>query len=220
MNGTRERPDQHRDPIPRKGPASSPGRIRRTGPTYLLAGGRSSRFGSDKARAPWRGTTLLEANAKIARATGADVTVVAREADAYADLGLRTISDVYPECGPLAGIHAAICDAAPEPWVLIVACDLAGVRPSWLEALWTARRDGVDAVLFGAADEQPLLGAYAHTLVPRIERALEDGGPGVFRFLASCAVEVLPRPSGWTALRNLNSETEWRQASAAAKASS
>jgi len=36
------------------------------------------------------------------------VTVVAREVDAYTDLGLRTIADVIPDKGPLGGILTAI----------------------------------------------------------------------------------------------------------------
>ena len=179
---------------------------------YLLAGGQSARFGSDKARAAWGGSTLLQSNAELLREAGAEVTVVARDDGAYADLGLRTIADIAPGKGPLAGIHAALTDAGGAPWVLVLACDLAGVQASWLRELWDARQTDCEAIVLGSIREQPLLGLYAQPLRPSIEAALAENRLGVIRFLAGRSVLALPLPSDWPALRNLNSESEWRQA--------
>ncbi|HEY9840887.1 MAG TPA: NTP transferase domain-containing protein, partial [Candidatus Obscuribacterales bacterium] len=64
-------------------------------PVYLLAGGRNSRFGSDKARALLGGSPLILQVARLLHPYAADLKVVATTAGAYADLGLETLADIY-----------------------------------------------------------------------------------------------------------------------------
>ena len=61
-------------------------------PAYILAGGRSVRFGSDKARALVEGEPLIRRVADgLAQVTGS-ITAVAQQADAYADLGVKHVA--------------------------------------------------------------------------------------------------------------------------------
>ena len=97
-------------------------------PVYILAGGRSSRFGSDKARALLDGEPLVARLARQIEPVARRVTVVAEAADTYADLGLRTIADRRPGLGPLAGLEAALLDATNPPkstadWLILLSCD-------------------------------------------------------------------------------------------------
>ena len=64
-------------------------------PVYILAGGKSSRFGQDKARVQLHGQPLLLHTARMVQAFASSITVVANAVDKYADLGLRTIADHY-----------------------------------------------------------------------------------------------------------------------------
>jgi molybdopterin-guanine dinucleotide biosynthesis protein A len=183
-----------------------------TCPGYILAGGESRRFGSDKARAPWRGTSLIAWNAQMLREAGMAVTVVAGAAEAYADLGLRTIADAFPGKGPLNGIYTALMECAPAEWVLVMACDLVGVEAPWLARLWEARDEAHDAVLFAAEREQPLLGLYSTRLAPALKAAIEADHLAVLRFLGDQRVKRVSAPEGWAAVRNLNSTAAWREA--------
>lgn len=71
-------------------------------PVYILAGGRSSRFGSDKARAALHGRPMIVRIAELLRPVAESMIVVAEQSDKYADLGLLTIADAIPGQGPLA----------------------------------------------------------------------------------------------------------------------
>jgi len=87
-------------------PANSEERMANSGiSVFVLAGGRSSRMGSDKALLTYGSHTLLERALRIASECGKIYIVGAR--DRYANFG-ETIEDIYPGCGPLGGIHAAL----------------------------------------------------------------------------------------------------------------
>ena len=69
---------------------------------YVLAGGRSSRMGRDKALLPVDGTTLIDHVASLARAVTNNVTIIAPPGR-YRDLAYPVIADMREACGPLGG---------------------------------------------------------------------------------------------------------------------
>jgi len=149
-------------------------------PIYILAGGRSRRFGSDKARAVVGGSTLLERVAETLRPVVDTLCVVADVAGKYEDLGLRTIADRVPGRGPLSGLHAALCDLEDraahatdaQPWLLLISCDFVVLRLSWIERLVEARRSDFHAVAFSGEHWEPFPGLYHRELRTDVERRL------------------------------------------------
>src|SRR6476619_4706690 len=90
--------------------------------SFVLAGGRSSRMGTNKALLPYRAGTLVERIAAEVQAAAGSVTVVGPP-EIYAPLGLTAIPDLRPGLGPLGGIVTALTATAAS-LSLIVACDL------------------------------------------------------------------------------------------------
>jgi molybdopterin-guanine dinucleotide biosynthesis protein A len=89
----------------------------------VLAGGRSSRFGSDKALATWRGKPLL-AHATDALAVQCDaVVVVGRAASGFTCVPDRPA----PDCGPLGGLAGALGYAAENGFGLVLTCGVDSV---------------------------------------------------------------------------------------------
>ncbi|WP_267414406.1 molybdenum cofactor guanylyltransferase [Sphingomonas sp. GC_Shp_4] len=95
----------------------------------MLAGGRSSRFGSDKATALFRGRPLL-AHMREVGEVSADAVIVIGRAEGVPDLPA-------PGLGPLGGIAAALDHAADHGFasVLTLPCDMPSVPPGLIEAL-------------------------------------------------------------------------------------
>lgn len=144
---------------------------------FILSGGRSSRFGSDKARVLVDGEPLIRHVYASLIPIAASVTVVADRADKYADLGLWTIRDAYPSLGPLGGIHTALNSMNEPGWCLVVACDWYGLTPDVYRPLVRATREvnKVRAIAYYDGCWQPLLATYHTSAVQMVESALLSG---------------------------------------------
>ncbi len=80
---------------------------------YILAGGRSSRMGRDKAMLQLAGKTLLARAVEIARTVATEVVLLGDRQDLQgAD---RAIPDLHPGCGPVGGMETALRDLASRP---------------------------------------------------------------------------------------------------------
>ena len=79
---------------------------------YLLAGGKSTRMGENKAFIDFRGQTLLDRALATLRAVCDSVTIVG-DPSTFASYS-PVIPDLFPGCGPLAGIHAALTHSSAE----------------------------------------------------------------------------------------------------------
>jgi molybdopterin-guanine dinucleotide biosynthesis protein A len=165
-------------------------------PVYILAGGKSSRFGSDKARALVDGLPLITRVASMVRPMASRVTVVADLRDKYADIGLRTIADTEPGQGPLGGLATALGDLQPgEDWLLLVSCDLLLIRSEWIAALSATARP--PATAFKGQYWEPLLALYHRSIGPTVAAQLATGHRAMQRLLDATTATALPLPSDW-----------------------
>ncbi len=95
----------------------------------ILAGGEGRRHGgADKGWLPFNGRPLIEHVVDALRPQASELLVSAnRNADRYADLGLRVVRDVHGG-GPLAGLCRLLI-VARYPWLLCVPCDAPQLAP-------------------------------------------------------------------------------------------
>jgi len=130
---------------------------------YVLAGGNSRRFGSDKARATLHGHPLILTLSNQLIGLGFKVTVVGKHDDQYADLGLDTIGDIEPDKGPIGGLRTALTHRRAG-WILLCSCDMLGIDERWIAALFGRAHRATDADAIAAGDQrwQPFPGLY-HT---------------------------------------------------------
>lgn len=146
---------------------------------YVLAGGRSSRFGEDKARAELGGMPLV---ARVARhlqeVFDQPATVVSAPDRDYGDLGLYTIFDEVPDGGPMSGIHRALLDS-PTDRVAVAACDLSGLTPELWTPLLAARDEALAVAYNDGRHWQPVLALYHVSLITELERRLGEGRRGM-----------------------------------------
>ena len=73
----------------------------------VLAGGRSTRMGSDKGLIPWNGATLVE-NAVGTLNSLCKKILISTDSDHYSFLGHPVVQDRYKGCGPIAGIFSCL----------------------------------------------------------------------------------------------------------------
>ena len=146
----------------------------------VLAGGRSSRFGSDKAAADWRGTTLAD-HAAAAISPYVEATVM---------VGFGGFADLpRPGLGPLGGVAGALGHAARQGYdtVLTTACDMPRLPDGLVDGL--LRRPPAYCV------EAPVLGAWPVTLAATLIAYLDGQADRSVQHWAR-AVGALPIVAG------------------------
>jgi len=177
---------------------------------FILAGGKSTRMGTDKAFLLLDGRTLLARMLDLARQISSNVHIVGDPAK-FTPFA-PTIDDIFPGCGPLAGIHAAL-RFSPTDLNLILAVDVPFVSPVLLDYLISrARNSDANATLARAAGGfQPLCAVYRRSFADVAEDALRAGRNKIDALFVRTSTQVIEeaelQAAGFASrvFRNLNS---------------
>jgi molybdopterin-guanine dinucleotide biosynthesis protein A len=143
---------------------------------FVLAGGKSTRMGRDKATLPFSGQTLLESALALARSVTEDVFVfILGSPELYGAYG-QVIADIFPGCGPLGGIHAALTHAKTD-LNLVLAVDTPFLSTRLPAYLVERARESPAMVIAPEIDSypQPLCAVYRRDFLPIAEQALRAG---------------------------------------------
>jgi molybdenum cofactor guanylyltransferase len=187
---------------------------------FVLAGGKSSRMGVDKALLEISGVSLLARAASLLQSVTGEPKIVASPS-VYGSLGLPLVADDWPGCGPLGGI-ATVLRASDSAWNLIIACDLPYLTKPWLDFLIErALKSKADAVVpRSERGAEPLCAMYHKNAEQGIRAAVEGGVRKVTDALASLRVEYV-EPREWKAFasegllfKNVNSPADYEEAKA------
>lgn len=172
-------------------------------PVYILAGGRSSRFGSDKARAELWGRPLLSHVVESVEPFAAAVTIVGAFADEYHDLGLRTIGDDEPDLGPVCGLVAALRDCAHDR-LLLTSCDFVGLRAAWIETLLSEPAPTGPAICYRGDRWQPMLSVWRRSALASVEQSFDSGIDSMRGLLDAVGAHAIDQPTDWPAKPGIN----------------
>jgi molybdenum cofactor guanylyltransferase len=178
----------------------------RTMPAYIAAGGRSSRFGSDKALADIHGRPMLAHVASQLQQVASEVIIVADRPGKYDHLGFVTIGDLNPGKGPLGALQTALHHASgSDAWLLLTSCDLAGIRGRWIEQLIEQHRPGDRAIAFHHDQRwEPLLALYHASLAEEVDRRIATDDLAMWCFLDACGARRASRPTDWQGQIQIN----------------
>jgi len=159
---------------------------------FVLAGGASTRMGTDKALLRVGGRTLIERALALLASAGATPRIVGSRED------LARFAPVIPDlrkaCGPLSGIEAGLL-ASRSPLALFIPVDLPLLSPPLLRLLPSrARRTGSPATIPRMLGQvQPLCALYHRDLQPGISEALNAGDFKVMRAVQQSTGELAGR---------------------------
>jgi len=193
---------------------------------YVLAGGKSSRMGQDKALLELAGKPLVALAVETLRRVCGDVHILSSRSELAEFAPL--VPDVHPGCGPLGGIETALLHSSCE-WNLFLPVDMPFVPAFFLED-WVREVLATEArVALFTVDErpQPTLCLLHREVTPFAQNAMAQGEHKLWPVLEGAARELaarsgialdrvlLNRPaveSAWFA--NLNTPEEFATASA------
>ena len=181
-----------------------------------MVGGKSSRFGRDKALLEIDGQALAVRIAERMGAVVDEVTFVGSP-EKYRHLGRHVIPDAVADFGPLGGILAALEDSESE-WNLLTGCDMPELTTEFLSFLVERTLGCEDDVILPCDKEgrpEPLCAMYRSTAREVVRREVEAGVHKVMSALDELRIMRLAPPE-WAAFdprgslfTNLNRPEDW-----------
>ena len=181
----------------------------------VLAGGRSTRMGRDKAVLAYHGRDQLQVAFELLGEVAGPNFVSVRADQTSDPLRARyaQVIDGTLGVGPVAGILAALRTRPAAAW-LVLACDLPFLDASTLRALIAGRDPSRVATAFRSAYDglpEPLCAIWEPQCEPLLADFVAADGRCPRKFLLAHAARIIDLPRS-NALENINSTTEYRQA--------
>ncbi|MGN0399137.1 MAG: NTP transferase domain-containing protein [Blautia sp.] len=179
----------------------------------ILAGGRSTRMGKNKASLEWKGQTFLD-RVLSACQDFQEVYVSVDDRDKYASCRAVLVEDEKQGYGPLEGIYQ-ILKIMDADYALILATDMPMVSREFVRD-FTGKLTGQEEclVLRMEGRSQPLCSVYSKKLLPLIEamRRNEEHKPGLLFQKANCRyVDLEEMHYGKETVENVNTPAEYRR---------
>jgi len=176
----------------------------------VLAGGRSSRMGRDKALLSISGVSFLHRVTATLRQVLPGVVIISDRESEHRIPGFTVYRDLLPDCGPLGGIHTALSKST-RPYAFVLSCDVPFASADLLREILDRARPGEVTIAGDGLDVHPLLGIYPASLLPLLEEDLKAGRKKVGAFLArpDVPLAVLPLSHRSHELRNINTPEDF-----------
>jgi molybdopterin-guanine dinucleotide biosynthesis protein A len=150
----------------------------------ILAGGKSSRFGSDKALFEFNGKRLVEYSIEKLAPLCENLLLSTNQPEKFAFTGLQTVKDNYPGCGPVGGIHACLLQSDTEH-NLVIGCDLPWLETSLFQFI-LQKSPGYQVVMPVHNGFRETMASYFHKSCTEIlEKALQEKRYKIFDAIAS-----------------------------------
>jgi molybdenum cofactor guanylyltransferase len=176
---------------------------------YILAGGKSSRFGEDKALFKYRGKPLIEHVIEAAALTFTRIAIVGSNAEKFKYLGLPIHEDIITGIGPLGGVYTSLQHAATQR-IFIFACDMPDLNTGLMRYM-VEHSDCFDVVVPKINGlYEPLHAIYSKSCIAPIETLLQEGKRQIFKFFDKVTVrpvtvdEIRAYADPETVFRNIN----------------
>jgi molybdopterin-guanine dinucleotide biosynthesis protein A len=173
----------------------------------VLAGGKSSRMGRDKALICIHGVPLLQKICQIARSCSKHVYIVTPWPERYQYLDLSgcefiletplnsAIDSQKPLAGPIVGFAQGLKHVKTD-WVLLLACDLPNLKlavfTDWIEQLETVEAEAIACLVHQVHGWEPLCGFYRRSCLTLLVDFIHQGGTSFQDWLGNHQVAVLP----------------------------
>ena len=156
----------------------------------ILAGGKSSRMGTNKALVKLHGQTLIERVVEKVDYSVAKPIIITNTPEDFTSLKLPSFPDAIKNVGPLGGIYTALkyCNTTH---CLIIACDLPFLTKEIIRLLYE-QGSNYDVLAFDVGHGvEPLCAVYSKNCLPNIKEQIDSGNFRVTDFFSDVNIRVI-----------------------------
>lgn len=157
---------------------------------FILLGGKSSRYGSNKAFVEIDGVRLVDRVARVMKSIFGRVILLTNTPEAYAYLRMPMVEDLVKGFGPMGGIYTGLTSLSGEHG-FFVACDMPFLNVNLIRHMVDVR-DDFDAVV-PRMDWmlEPLHALYSKRCLPVIREAIGQNQHQILKCFAELRVRYV-----------------------------
>lgn len=137
----------------------------------ILAGGKSSRMGINKAFLLIDGEMIIARTVKMMSLLFKNLMIIANTPEEYEFLNLPMFKDIYREKGPLGGIHSGLIHSKTEK-NFVISCDMPFMTEQMINYIINYKTQKPVVFCKAAGYMQPLAGLYSRSIVKKMEQFL------------------------------------------------
>lgn len=179
----------------------------RTG--IILAGGESTRMGTDKSILSYKNKAFIQYSIEAIRNL-VDEIIIVSNTEKHDIFNLKRVPDLIKESGPLAGIHSGLHHSKTESNIIIT-CDVPQINQTVLELLIDPKNEAFDIIQLRSENKNmPLIAMYKKSCNKYLLNALERGERRVSGVLKNLNVKTITvSKTDEKYLKNINTPTEF-----------
>ena len=140
---------------------------------YILAGGKSSRMGTDKGLLILNGKAIVQIIIENLQSAVNRIIIVSNNAE-YEKFGLEVIPDLIKDKGPAVGIHAALSHTDAEN-IFILSCDMPNITTDAIQYIMDQASHSQITLPVNHGKTEPLFGVYSQKCLPLWQQLIEQG---------------------------------------------
>jgi molybdopterin-guanine dinucleotide biosynthesis protein A len=156
----------------------------------VLAGGKSTRYGQNKAFVELGGVRLIERVVAVLGRVFQSVYIMTNNPEDYAYLKLPMHRDIIEGLGPLGGIYTAL-RLIPQSTGFFTACDMPYLNARLIRHMAGHRHDYDAVVPIISGKMEALHAVYGKGCLPAVQRLIKSGSYQVFRFFPEVSVRYV-----------------------------
>ncbi len=176
----------------------------------VLAGGKSTRMGSDKGLLKFSEGTFTETLARKLQQVCPEVVISANDYQPYSHLGIPLIADVFQECGPLGGIHAVL-QYVQTSYIFVVPCDLPLLSVSTFQTILRVTQPNSVTICKERDRLHPLCGVFPVSFRHNLEKYIIGGGRSVLGLLSTMPVHTIDVTGISHEFQNINTPLDYER---------
>ncbi len=158
----------------------------------ILAGGKGTRMGANKAFLEIGGRPLIEAVLEKVEGIFDKLFIVANESHLYEYLKIEVFQDLIPNKGSLGGIYTAL-NKASSPQAFCIACDMPFIEPAFIRYMMEGASNYEVVIPRSPDGLEPLHAIYSKSCLPYVERLFDVGDLKILHFFPEVRVKTLER---------------------------
>lgn len=157
---------------------------------YILAGGKSSRMGTDKGLLMIEGKAMIQYVIEQMQLVFDNLVIVSNNSE-YEKFGLEVIPDLIKNIGPAGGIYTAL-EHSDSQLNFVVSCDMPFISKGAIEFIIENSNESQIVLLENQGNLEPLFGIYANDCEAIWLELIEEGKVKLQDMIKNFKLKIIP----------------------------